>query len=713
MARVFAPHALIIITVALFGAGCSCGGGTTTPDSGVGGGAGGGAITCVGGSTLCNGECKSLQTDSANCGACGVSCGVGRQCNAGVCERICTSPEVDCDSVCVNTATDPTNCGTCGRACAAGQTCASGQCACPTTSNESLMCDGFCYDPRVDERHCGDCATSCDAGFDCLNSACEIVCATPTTKCSPSTCADLQNDPANCGQCDRRCPGSATCVSAQCSCGAGRSLCGVSPNWTCIDTRNDPNNCGGCGLICPSGQTCTNSLCEAPCPTGTTRCGVSCVDTNTDSFSCGACTNACTGAQYCDGGTCEACDSQTTDCDRDGWMISEGDCCDTPGGCAGQDPKLVNPGAVELVGNNFDENCNSLVDTQDVLDTQPCDTALPSNTSDGGMYAAALGICRTTLETPATPQARTWGVISAELLRADGTPLTYADAASIRPGFGATYVPSEGSRFIVLSSGIAADATQTNPGPNDGPDSTQSNPHGLFSFPVDISACSNPLCIKDWFQTANPPLKSANQLPEAPNCSGSGASDSSAWDSVMLRLRLRAPTNARAFTFKGLFLSVEYPEFVCDEYNDQLVALVKTPSGTPSPIPNPVDFNLMTYVAAGGKWPIGINVAKGTDLFKSCQTPGTVMDCDDSEVSATSCTDGLAALAGTGFEVGTQSACAEGGATRWLETSGNVIPGQIVELRIAIWDVGDNAYDSTAILDGFKWLTTSRQAGTD
>jgi hypothetical protein len=41
-----------------------------------------------------------------------------------------------------------------------------------------------------------------------------------------------------------------------------------------------------------------------------------------------------------------------------------------------------------------------------------------------------------------------------------------------------------------------------------------------------------------------------------------------------------------------------------------------------------------------------------------------------------------------------------------------VIPGDIVELRIAIRDVGDSSYDSLAVLDGFQWLTDATLPGT-
>ena len=40
-----------------------------------------------------------------------------------------------------------------------------------------------------------------------------------------------------------------------------------------------------------------------------------------------------------------------------------------------------------------------------------------------------------------------------------------------------------------------------------------------------------------------------------------------------------------------------------------------------------------------------------------------------------------------------------GGGTGWLTISGNVMPGEVMELRIAIWDAGDSAFDSLVILD--------------
>ena len=71
---------------------------------------------------------------------------------------------------------------------------------------------------------------------------------------------------------------------------------------------------------------------------------------------------------------------------------------------------------------------------------------------------------------------------------------------------------------------------------------------------------------------------------------------------------------------------------------------------------------------------------------------------------------GIGGLLGTGFEK--SGPCTVGGGTFWLTTAGNVVPGQIVELRVVVWDVGDTAFDSSVLLDGFKWLSNATLPGT-
>jgi hypothetical protein len=469
--------------------------------------------------------------------------------------------------------------------------------------------------------------------------------------------------------------------------------------------------CNGEGLPCTSQAECCdpgkclNDTCQAQCAGFGQACS------GADQGNC------CSPTLLCDPNLAECiaapCDSVVEDCDEDGWMAVDGDCCDKPGLC-GSEPEKVNPGALEVEGNGLDDNCNGKVDLFDTEDTVSCDDDLISDSTSAMDLARAMGICKLTVENPPELKDKSWGLIDAQLLLADGSPIVDHGSHSIRTGFGSVAPSStEGDSIIVLSSGIAADATQTAPGPNGGPESGNvSNQHnGGLGTTASIAAPTLLWSVGDWYQLPNPPLKAANGLPDSPGCNASDKSE--AQDSVMLVLRMRAPTNAKAFSFNSWFFSAEYPEFVCTQYNDQFIALVDTPSGIPSPIPNPVDKNLLTYSAMGQKWPIGINIAKGTDLFAVCESLAQNPSCWDVDVSATSCSLGAAQLTGTGFEHALSDDCLIGGGTFWLTTAGNVIPGELVELRIAIWDVEDNGFDSTALIDGFKWLANATLPGTN
>jgi hypothetical protein len=528
-------------------------------------------------------------------------------------------------------------------------------------------------------------------------------------KCG-NMCADTQNDPANCGGCAMACPMGQVCSVGACAttCQGGTTLCGSK----CVDEMVDPANCGMCGKACGPTEVCTGGACSSVCGGSLTKCGNACVNTQTDVNNCGTCGNSCVVGDTCQAGACAPCDSTTTDCDGDGWKVSDGDCCDKPGPCGAQ-PELVNPGAIEVVGNGIDDNCNGLVDLFDVQDTQPCDNNLPSNSMSGVDYAKAIGICRqTTLNAPLP--MKTWGLLDAQIQRSDGSPLGDWRALSIRTGFGNTITPLNGQSMMVLSTGIASDATQTNPGPNGGaPMGTNVSTSHMPASQVDIGACTAATCIKDWFAAPNPPLKPANGLPSAPGCTTMVSNPNQSFDSVMLVLTLRAPTNTKAFSFNSFFFSAEYPEFVCTAYNDQFIALVDTPGGTPKPIANPVDKNLMTFLQGGMKWPIGINIAAGTSLFSVCDTQAQQPTCWNTAVSSLSCSLGSGALLGTGFEAPTGNPCIIGGGTYWLTTAGNVIPGDAVQIRIAIWDVSDSIYDSLALIDGFQWLPNATLPGTN
>jgi hypothetical protein len=729
---------------------------TTTTKTGTGTGSGGHSQTTTTGpvcpgAILCGEKCTNVMVDPANCGQCGAACADGQLCSKGLCGVACAGGTTQCGNTCVDALTDHENCGECGKICSAGEVCSQGKCALECFGG-STQCGTFCVDVQNDPANCGACGTACKAGEVCAKGACGLTCLGGASQCG-NACVDLQNDPANCGKCGTQCKNGEVCSTGICAlscgpgtqkclgkctatasdpkncgacgvacaageacfagkcglCGPGKTQCGAA----CVDEQNDPKNCGACGKTCANNQVCWQGACAASCGGGFTQCGQACFDTQNDPKNCGACGNACGIGGKCVAGACQECDSSVTDCDGDGWMVADGDCCDKPGLCGAQ-PELVNPGAIEVVGNGLDDNCNGLVDLFDTADTVSCDNGLASDSKDPIDFAKAMGICRTTTEAPPLLKDKTWGLLDAQILRADGSPLQDFEAVSIRTSFGSIDPPTtEGQSVLVISSGMASDATQTLPGPNGGaPNGTNvSNTHNPFSN-VDISSGGQPASVKDWYATANPPLKNANALPDSPGCDASN--DSEANDSVMLRLRLRAPTNVKAFSFNSYFFSAEYPEFVCTTFNDQFVALVDTPNGVPSPLPNPIDKNLMTYTDGQQKWPIGINIAKGTSLFAVCnksqlQDPSCL---SGGSPSLSSCSLGDKQLAGTGFEQGQFDTCNIGGGTFWLTTAGNVIPGDIVELRVAVWDVGDSAYDSLAIIDGFRWLSNATLAGT-
>ena len=190
----------------------------------------------------------------------------------------------------------------------------------------------------------------------------------------------------------------------------------------------------------------------------------------------------------------------------------------------------------------------------------------------------------------------------------------------------------------------------------------------------------------------------------------------------MLRLRVRVPTNANSFSMSVNFLSSEYPEYVCSAFNDFFVVLLdSTFAGQPA---NPADKNLAIYTAPdNSQYPVGVNLAHGdTGLFRQCKNGPT--GCTGVSVAGTTnACAGTGELAGTGHDVvqpagfGAEPGyCGvsdlSGGGTGWLVTSGNVVPGEIIDLRIAIWDTTDDIYDSTVLVDNFEWSVDASEPGT-
>jgi len=179
---------------------------------------------CVNMNTIrCGLNCTDPQKDPANCGKCGVECGMNRFCSSGACANSCLPPTTQCNNtsgtVCANLNTDHDNCGKCGNACASTEDC--------VPSGTSAVC----------QKHC-------DPGL---------------TLCAPD-CSNLRTDVNHCGDCNTTCDTSSgeTCSEGLC-CPAGQTNCG----GTCVNQAYDSNNCGACGFTC-GGPTpyCIKSACQ-------------------------------------------------------------------------------------------------------------------------------------------------------------------------------------------------------------------------------------------------------------------------------------------------------------------------------------------------------------------------------------------------------------------------------------------------------------------
>jgi hypothetical protein len=153
---------------------------------------------------------------------------------------------------------------------------------------------------------------------------------------------------------------------------------------------------------------------------------------------------------------------------------------------------------------------------------------------------------------------------------------------------------------------------------------------------------------------------------DVPNCSG----DTDINDDVGLEVQVRTPKNATGFSFDFRFYSFEYPEWVCTSFNDQFIALVQPPPA--GSINGNVSFDSMNN-------PVSVNVG----YFDVCS----------------GCSAGTADLAGTGFDTWDDA-----GGTVWLRSTSPVTGGDTVTIRFAIWDTGDQAWDSTALVDNFQWI---------
>jgi hypothetical protein len=188
---------------------------------------------------------------------------------------------------------------------------------------------------------------------------------------------------------------------------------------------------------------------------------------------------------------------------------------------------------------------------------------------------------------------------------------------------------------------------------------------GHARTPGQPNACGSPSCTTSGSGQPPPGFpQDPPSCPVSPNIN----------DDVALQVKLRAPTNATGYSFNFRFYSFEYPQWVCQTYNDQFIALVDP--APPGAINGNISFDSQNN-------PVGVNIA----FFDVCA----------------GCPAGPADLLGTGFDTWDFQGA---GATVWLQTQAPVTGGEELTIRFAIWDTGDQAFDSTALIDNFRWIAT-------
>jgi uncharacterized repeat protein (TIGR01451 family) len=147
-------------------------------------------------------------------------------------------------------------------------------------------------------------------------------------------------------------------------------------------------------------------------------------------------------------------------------------------------------------------------------------------------------------------------------------------------------------------------------------------------------------------------------------------------DEANLQLQLRVPAYMHYLYYDVQFFTVEYPDYVGTQYNDQLTITVNSPSrGVSSYI---INVNGGDFILNAKDAPL---LGTGYNLFATSGNP-----------------DNVDWLTTTPNPTG-----ADAGATALVGREHPVSPGEIVTITYNLKDVGDNQFDSAAFLDNLRF----------
>ena len=179
-------------------------------------------------------------------------------------------------------------------------------------------------------------------------------------------------------------------------------------------------------------------------------------------------------------------------------------------------------------------------------------------------------------------------------------------------------------------------------------------------------------------QTVDPSgtgTETGTDVPPSSTSCGTDTDGITKYDCFELSFTFTVPANMNSVAFDFDFMSVEYPEFVGQGYDDSFQVSLQSPSH---------NYSNIVFDAQGN--PVSI----------------------DSAFFNEPCT----ALAGSGFDIYDFSGNCDAGGTGMLTTSAPVTPGETVTITFRLFDKTDSIYDTAVMIDNFVFSDQEVQGPT-
>jgi hypothetical protein len=299
---------------------------------------------------------------------------------------------------------------------------------------------------------------------------------------------------------------------------------------------------------------------------------------------------------------------------------------------------------------------------------EPGDTGSGSESDSG---STGTPICNAPVLTPCDDADD--DVLHAIGLNCDGlTPYTTAGAPQAitvhtgTMGTSGAFPPQEGSKMLVMSTGVAADMAVAGAPATTDLTTPEPDPGATLPAPLTVAVVGDGAtnCADD------PSLVGTGDCSNTLNAVWA-ASFGMAFDYVDVRATITVPADTTAFSYRHAFFATDYPDFYMSEYHDLPIAWLESEDWT---------GNVAFDAPAGAT----VNLASAFVTLKDAPNP---IDCPEG------CT--APELAGTAMQ--------GHAGTPWLRTTVPVNPGETITMIWSMVDLSDGTFDSVILIDGFEW----------